>query len=282
MFNLKNLFFIFKIHHSIKNLTIFLPIFASHSLNLISLNEYVIHFFIFSIASSMVYLFNNVYDFEKDIINKKIKYQIDKNKKYLFYSLGIFITILLLSYINYYQEEVLLLVGFYLTLSVLYNLFLKKIKYIDILVLTIFHILRIYYGSIAFNIEITVYFLIFCLSVFFMISANKRLYEIDNKFINRPYGEKDKNKIQFLQILFGSCAILSFLFFILNSKDEIEFFNYYLLYFNLLLIVLIIINFLFLQKEKEQDVVLFIYKNKINMLLVIIFLTLFYLNSNFV
>ena len=278
----QNLFFIFKIHHSIKNLTIFLPVFAAHALNLRSLNEYVIYFFIFSMTSSIVYLFNNVYDYEKDVINKKIKYQIDQNKKYLFYSLGIFITIFLLSYISYYHEKILLLVGFYLALSILYNLFLKKIKYIDILVLVIFHILRIYYGSIAFNVEITFYFLIFCSSVFLMISVNKRLYEIDNKFINRPYGEKDKNKIQFLQILSGSCAILSFLLFILSSKNELEFFNYYLLYFNLLLIILIIVNFLFLQKEKEQDVVIFIYKNKVNMILVISFLTLFYFNSNFV
>ena len=77
MFSLKNLFYLFKIRHWIKNLSIFLPIFVAQSFNENVIDEYIIHFLIFSIASSVVYLINNTYDYEKDIINKKLNYQID-------------------------------------------------------------------------------------------------------------------------------------------------------------------------------------------------------------
>ena len=166
-------------------------------------------------------------------------------------------------------------------LSIIYNFLLKKIKYLDIFTLALFHILRIYYGSIAFNVEITIYFLTFCLSVFLMIGSNKRLYEVKNKFTNRPYEINDKNKIKYLQIIFGGISILSFLLYILASENAKSFHSQYLLLLNFLLLIFIILNFLYFQSKKEQDVVEFIYKNKTNFILVISFLVLFNFNSNF-
>ena len=53
----------------LKNLSIFLPIFVAQAFNEKIINEYIVHFLIFSIASSVVYLINNTHDYEKDIIN---------------------------------------------------------------------------------------------------------------------------------------------------------------------------------------------------------------------
>ena len=281
MFNFKNLFYLLKIRHWIKNLSIFLPIFAAQSLNKGAIDEYLIHFLIFSLASSVVYLINNVIDYEKDLVNKTLKYHIDIGSKKLLYFFGGLVTLSLLFFISNYQEDVLILISIYLILSIAYNLLLKKIKYLDIFTLALFHLLRIYYGSIAFNVEITIYFLTFCLSVFLMIGSNKRLYEINNKFTNRPYEIRDKNKIKYLQLIFGGFSILSFLLYFLTSENAQSFHNQYLLLLNFLLLIFIIINFLYFQSKKEQDVVEFIYKNKINFILVVLFLILFNFNSNF-
>ena len=169
MLDLKNLFYLLKIRHWIKNLSIFLPIFVAQAFNKNFLNEYIIHFLIFSIASSVVYLVNNTYDYEKDIINKKLNYQIDISKKKLLYIIGFFIALFLIFFVSYYQKNLIIIICCYLILSLIYNLLIKNIKYIDIFFLATFHFLRIYYGSIAFNIEISIYFLSFCLSVFFMV-----------------------------------------------------------------------------------------------------------------
>ena len=281
MFSLKNLFYLFKIRHWVKNLSIFLPIFVAQSFNENVIDEYIIHFLIFSIASSVVYLINNTYDYEKDIINKKLNYQIDISKKLFLYSLGFFIALILLFLISYFRKDLVILICGYLLLSLIYNLILKKIKYIDIFFLATFHLLRIYYGSIAFNIEISIYFLAFCLSVFFMVGSNKRLYEINNKFTNRPYKLNDKSKIEFLQLLFGAFSIISFLFYILASENAQLFHSQYLLLLNFILLVFIVLNFLYFQRKKEQDVVEFIYKNKLNLIFVVLFLFLFNFNSNF-
>lgn len=281
MFKLKNLFYLLKIRHWIKNLSIFLPIFAAQSFNTSTIDKYLIHFLIFSIASSVVYLINNIIDYEKDLENKILKYHIDIESKKLLYFFGSLLTLSLLFFISNYQKDVLLLISFYLILSIIYNSLLKKIKYLDIFTLALFHLLRIYYGSIAFNVEITIYFLTFCLSVFLMIGSNKRLYEIKNKFTNRPYEVNDENKIKYLQIIFGGISILSFLLYILASENAKSFHSQYLLLVNFLLLIFIILNFLYFQSKKEQDVVEFIYKNKINFVLVISFLVLFNFNSNF-
>ena len=281
MFNLKNLFYLLKVRHWIKNLSIFLPIFAAQSLDKGAIDIYLIHFLIFSLASSVVYLINNVIDYEKDLVNKTLKYHIDIRSKKLLYSFGSLVTLSLLFFISNYQKDVLILISIYLILSITYNLLLKKIKYLDIFTLALFHLLRIYYGSIAFNVEITTYFLTFCLSVFLMIGSNKRLYEIKNKFTNRPYEINDENKIKYLQIIFGGISILSFLLYILASENAKSFHSQYLLLINFLLLIFIILNFLYFQSKKEQDVVEFIYKNKINFILVLSFLVLFNFNSNF-
>ena len=281
MFNFKNLFYLLKIRHWIKNLSIFLPIFAAQSLNKGAIDEYLIHFLIFSLASSVVYLINNVIDYEKDLVNKTLKYHIDTGSKKLLYFFGGLVTLSLLFFISNYQEDVLILISIYLILSITYNLLLKKVKYLDIFTLALFHLLRIYYGSIAFNVEITIYFLTFCLFVFLMIGSNKRLYEIKNKFTNRPYEIRDKNKIKYLQLIFGGFSIISFLLYILASENAQSFHSQYLLLINFLLLIFIILNFLYFQSKKEQDVVEFIYKNKINFVLVVSFLVLFNFNSNF-
>jgi len=281
LFNFKNLFYLLKIRHWIKNLSIFLPIFVAQSLNKGAIDEYLIHFLIFSLASSVVYLINNVIDYEKDLVNKTLKYHIDIGSKKLLYFFGGLVTLILLFFISNYQENVLILISIYLILSITYNLLLKKIKYLDIFTLALFHLLRIYYGSIAFNVEITIYFLTFCLSVFLMIGSNKRLYEVKNKFTNRPYEITDKNKIKYLQLIFGGISILSFLLYILASENAKSFHSQYLLLINFIILIFIILNFLYFQSKKEQDVVEFIYKNKINFILVVSFLILFNFNSNF-
>ncbi len=278
MHNLKSFFFLFKIHHWVKNFSIFLPVFAANSLNFFYFNQYIIHFVIFSIASSIVYFFNNIYDYEKDLQNKKLNYSFNIYKKKNYYIYGTISFFLLLIFLSYFNSKISSIIICYIGLSILYNLFLKKIKYIDILTIASFHLIRIYYGSVVFEIEITNYFFIFCLSVFLMIGSNKRLYEIDHDFVNRPYNQIDNKILKFLQLIFGLVSIITFLLYILDTSNNIVFQNIYLSILNLFLLIFIIINYLYIQKNKVQDVVIFIYSNKLNLVLVLLFFSIFSFN----
>ena len=278
---IKENFFLFKVHHWIKNLIIFLPIIASHSFLNIAKSEYVLHFLNFSILASIVYLINNINDYTTDIKNKKLRYSInlDKKKKYYIFSSLIIIIQTLILYL--FDIEALIICSIYLFVSITYNNFLRHQKYLDILIISLFHILRIYYGAVVFEIELSLYFTLFCFFIFLMIGTNKRIIEVQKNFKNRPYKLKDKKRLNLFQLLFGILAILTFFFYCIDPSKSQLFNNGYFLYINLVLIILIIGNFLFFKKNIDQDIVVFIYSNKINFILVTIFFILFIRNSAF-
>ena len=276
---MKEYFYLLKVHHWIKNLIIFLPIIVGHSFFTGDIFKYIVYFLILSFLSSIIYFFNNLSDYKEDSKNKVLRYTLNLERKRNYYIFGIvffFILIIITLLIN---QTIFLICLFYFLLSLSYNIYLKGKKYIDIIILSLFHILRIIYGSIAFNVELSTYFILFCSAIFLMIGSNKRLIEIDSLYTNRPYKVDDKKKIQILQILFSVFAILVFFFYSIDP-DKDRFFVYEeLMYLNLILIILIIINFLFLQKDRNQDIIIFIYKNKINFFLVLGFLIIYIGNS---
>jgi 4-hydroxybenzoate polyprenyltransferase len=278
---IKENFFLFKVHHWIKNLIIFLPIIASHSFLNITKSEYVLHFLNFSILASIVYLINNINDYTTDIKNKKLRYSInlDKKKNYYIFSSLIIVIQTLILYL--FDIEALIICSIYLFVSITYNKFLRHQKYLDILIISLFHILRIYYGAVVFEIELSLYFTLFCFFIFLMIGTNKRIIEVQKNFENRPYKLNDKKRLNLFQLLFGILAILTFFFYCIDPSKSQLFNNGYFLYINLVLIILIIGNFLFFQKSIDQDIVVFIYSNKINFILVTIFFILFIRNSAF-
>lgn len=278
---IKENFFLFKVHHWIKNLIIFLPIIASHSFLNITKSEYVLHFLNFSILASIVYLINNINDYTTDIKNKKLRYSInlDKKKNYYIFSSLIIVIQTLILYL--FDIEALIICSIYLFVSITYNNFLRHQKYLDILIISLFHILRIYYGAVVFEIELSLYFTLFCFFIFLMIGTNKRIIEVQKNFENRPYKLNDKKRLNLFQLLFGILAILTFFFYCIDPSKSQLFNNGYFLYINLVLIILIIGNFLFFQKSIDQDIVVFIYSNKINFILVTIFFILFIRNSAF-
>ena len=279
LIKIKEYFYLLKVHHWIKNLIIFLPILVGHSFVAGNIVIYIVYFLILSFLSSIIYFFNNINDYKEDSKNKVLRYTLNLQKKRDYYIFGIVIFFILITITLFINQTIFLICLFYFLLSLLYNFYLKKKKYLDILILSLFHILRIVYGSIAFDVELSTYFVLFCSAIFLMIGSNKRLVEIDSSYTNRPYKINDKRKIKFLQFFFSIFAILVFFFYSINPNKDYFFIYQELIYINLVLIILIIINFLFFQKDKDQDIIIFIYKDKINFFLVVLFLTIYTLNS---
>ena len=276
---MKKYFYLFKIHHWIKNLIIFLPVLVGHSFFTINFFECIIYFLIISLLSSIIYFLNNINDYEEDIKNKKLSYSLNLNIKNTYYFLSIISFLVLITFSYFINQKIFVVCLFYFLLSISYNFYLKKKRYLDIFILSLFHILRIIYGSLAFKVSLSVYFILFCSAIFLMIGSNKRLVEIDKAYTNRPYDENDRRKIQLMQLFFGFFAVLIFLLYTIDPTKNQFFIYKELLFVNLLIIILIIINFLFYQKNKNQDIVVFIYQNKVNFILVTIFFITFIGNS---
>lgn len=281
MSKIKEYFFLFKVHHWIKNLSIFLPVIASHSYLNLSTIACLVHFINFSILASIIYLINNVSDYKADIINKKVRYKLNLDRKKYYYYLSTLAILIQIFVLYVFSRDVLIICIFYVLLSITYNQFLKNHKYLDVLTISIFHILRIYYGAVVFEITLSFYFILFCFSIFLMIGLNKRIIEIQKNFTNRPYNLNDKKRLNFLQVLFGIIAALTFLFYCIDPLTSQYFLNQSFLYLNSILIILIIGNYLYFQRNMNQDIIVFIYKNKINLVLVSSFFIIFIKNSAF-
>lgn len=161
-----NFFLFIKIHHSIKNLLILLPLFAAQKFEIISNFDWIFHFFFWCIFAHFSYFINNLYDYNSDIKNtfKSIKYY-KPDKKIILFIWIIFIFIILMFKFNYLLKSILVS---YLLLNIFYTFFLKKIKYLDIVVLSFFFVLRILYGAIYFDITLSFYFIFFFILFYFI------------------------------------------------------------------------------------------------------------------
>lgn len=276
----RELFYLLKVHHWIKNFTIFLPLIAAHNYSNLNLLELLFHFFNISFLSSTIYLLNNVRDYEDDIENKILKYEIKINKKSHYYFFGLLFFIAQIAFLILIDSSIWIICVLYLAISILYNQKLKNIKYLDITTIALFHILRLIYGSEAFKIELSLFFILFCSCIFLMIGTNKRVIETKLGYSNRPYNINELFKLQALQYLFGLLSILIFSLYIFSPDTIYLFKDLRLNLINLLIIIAIVLNFLF-NKKLEQDVVIFFYKNKTNYLLSILFFIIYIINSNF-
>lgn len=279
--NIKKIFSFFKIHHSIKNVSIFLPILASHQFSNINLTELILFFINISFLSIIIYSLNNIYDYEFDLKNKKIDYKINLNRKNIYYLIGFIIFCLQIFILIYLKQKIWIICLFYFSLAILYNTYLKKVKYLDIFTICIFHIIRIYYGSIAFNINLSFFFIIFFIFIFMMIAINKRISEIELNYLNRPYKKDDLKTFYPLQVTCAFFSLIIFIFYIINPNSNFLYYDKYLLILNLFILFLILTNFIIYQKKHKSDVTIFFIKNKLNYLLSILFLIIYLKNSLF-
>ena len=148
---------------------------------------------------------------------------------------------------------------FYLFLNVIYSARLKKAKYLDILLLSYFFILRLQAGAIVTGTNLSYWLILMAIFVFLSIAADKRYKEMvifDRISEARGYTEKDIQFLGSLRVILLFMALLFFnLFLFLTLKTDssivLIIVNYFLVY----------IGIIFLNDLKTDDPVSFIFNN---------------------
>lgn len=217
-------------HHWIKNFLIFVPIIASHQFDIFIFKNTILAFISFSLIASCGYVFNDLLDVKTDKINPY-------KKKRLFASGSINLTkslilILILFSISIFfstkiNTQYLLIIILYFFSSIFYSYLLKKIIILDIIVLSSFYVLRIFAGSLATDIKISLWLLSFATFFFFSLAAVKRLTELvylikynKNKKTGRGYKAIDLPIINSMSLCSGYISIVVLAFYI-NSPEVI-------------------------------------------------------------
>lgn len=197
---MKNYLKLMRIKHYIKNFLIFLPLIFNG--NLFNKNMFLVTFlgFIsFSLLASTIYIFNDLYDYENDRKhplkrNRPIASgKVSKEKAklliilLLILSFGLVYVIYSLNMISKtsFLVSILIMITYFL-INIMYSIKMKHFPIIDIILLALGFVLRVYFGGSICDIEISSWLNLTVLSFSLYLVIGKRKGELEKNKISRP------------------------------------------------------------------------------------------------
>ena len=209
---MKHFIAIIRPNQYIKNIFVLLPLFfIGQIVNTDQLLNGLIAFVAFSLSASAVYIFNDYKDIKDDRKHPKKKHRplasglIDKNTA-LFLMIILLITGLFLMAIVSVNSLIILMI--YVFLNMLYSLKLKRIALLDVTIIAIGFVLRLFAGSFAYEISLEIWIVImtFLLALFLALAKRRDDVLILNKSGNKMRKSMDGYN---LKLIDGSMLIMS-------------------------------------------------------------------------
>ena len=218
----------------VKNVLVFLPMLMSHNLTSENFLILINAFIIFSLVASSIYVINDIADLKSDQQHSYKKNRpfasglINFNQCLYLIIFLILISSLLLINLN---KNFIFLILTYFIISNLYTFVFKKYIIIDLLILSILHILRIIGGGLIVDISISIWLISFSIFFFIFLAAIKRLIEIvntkefnKNKIVGRGYIYKNKKIINIISIFSGYMSVIVLILYV-NSSQTINLYS---------------------------------------------------------
>ena len=269
-----------RVKHYLKNMLIFLPLFFSGQiLTTDKLINTIIGFISFSLVASMIYIFNDYKDIEKDKKHNVKKYRplaagtVSKKEGIILlivlFAINVLIVLYLTTKINNYNFIYLELI--YLVINILYSIGLKKVPILDLVILVSGFMIRLVFGGVINDIAISNWLYLTVLSVSFYMALGKRRNELIKqkdssrevlKKYNKEFLDKFMNIFQTLTIVFYSLWCI-------DSGTNTNLKNYTILTIPMILIILMKYS-LNIEKDTYGDPIEVIYEDKVLILLCII------------
>jgi len=165
-----------------KNFFVFVPaVFSKHIFETAVLKNVIIAFFIFSLASSIVYIFNDIMDASKDRIHPLKKDRPIAKGIITKREAGTLFFILLALFIAFtfrLKYDFVMIVWFYIILNLLYTLFLKKIVIVDIFCIASGFMIRVLSGAFIISVLISNWLILTTMFLSLFLAIMKRRVEI--------------------------------------------------------------------------------------------------------
>ena len=269
----------------VKNLFIFAPLFFSFKFSFINISNSLLAFFLFSLAASSAYIFNDLMDIDDDRNHpiKKFRPLVDGRvslttaKTLIFLLSGIPLVISLIINTNLF----FVLFG-YLVLNILYSLKLKHITILDISIIAIGFVLRLFAGSFSINEDLSMWIITmtFLLALFLGL-AKRRDDVLLSSEGTRTRKNIDGYNLEFINaamaLMSGIVAVTYILF--TTSAETINKFNTEYLYITSFFVILGILRYMqitFVEKNSGNPTYIF-YSDKFLKITIVLWLISFYL-----
>ena len=210
--NLSSIIKLLRPHQYIKNLFIFLPLFFAMKITDTGLlTNAIIAFIAFSLTASAVYILNDYHDIEEDKQHPKKKNRplasgaITKSQAFIIMSILFVVGFSLMASLSLKATAIL---AAYVLMNIAYSLYLKHIAILDVTIIAIGFVLRLFIGSAATDIPLSMWIVIMTfLLALFMALAKRR----DDVLIYMDTGKKMRKVIDGynLQFLDTAMAIMA-------------------------------------------------------------------------
>ena len=236
----------------IKNIFILLPLFfAGQITNMELLINALMAFVAFSLSASAVYIFNDYKDIKEDRKHPKKKYRplasglISKN---VALSLMTILLIMGFSLMAIISLESLVILGIYVILNISYSLKLKRIALLDVIIIAIGFVLRLFVGSFAYEIPLKIWIVImtFLLALFLALAKRRDDVQIFKKSGNKMRKSVDGYNLQLIDgsmMVMSAVVIVAYLLYT-TSQEIIEKFQNENLYLTTLFVIFGLMRYL--------------------------------------
>lgn len=185
-----------------------------------------IAFIVFSLASSSVYVINDLFDRKQDALHEKKKNRPLASGK-MRTGEAVLLTIILLAAAfamsgAFLNEQCTLIIGMYIFNNILYSLWLKNIVCLDIISIAVGFVLRAIAGAAAINVMISPWLIItvFLLTAFIAISKRlleKKLY-LRTKLVSRKVLQHYQQKtLSQVYVISGVITCITYLLYTISA-----------------------------------------------------------------
>lgn len=270
---------VLRVHQWMKNLLLFVPIFAAHQfVNPEKWQALILAFFSFSLCASAVYIANDLLDLESDRQHPR-KCNRPFASGLVPAWMGVVLAPLLLLVSLALARQVggtfLSWLVFYFVLTCAYSWGLKRIILVDCLTLAMLYTLRIVAGAAAASMVLSFWLLAFSVFLFLSLAFVKRYAELAVQLLNgqqkahgRGYYTSDAPLVQTLGITSGYAAVLVLALY-LNSDAVVKLYRTPEFIWGAVPVMLFWISWMWMQAhrgEMHDDPLVFAVKDKASLL----------------
>jgi len=281
-----------RLHQWMKNLLIFIPLFAAHHFrNPLLLLQVLSAFFFFGLCASSVYLLNDLLDMEDDRQHPTKRHRPlasgELSVKIGIVTATLFLIAAFTGSVVFLPWQFTAALGGYYLLTFGYSLILKRVMTADIIILAVLYTMRIVAGAFACSLVPTFWILAFSMFLFLSLALVKRYAELHDQRIKgetakttgRGYFPSDLDMISSLGAASGYLSVMVLALYI-QDKTTISLYRHPEMIWLACPILLFWVSRIWMLTHRGQmheDPVLFAIKDRVSLIVGVLFASVFLL-----
>lgn len=263
--------------HWIKNLLLFLPLLAAHRLDLGAVLPVTVAFLAFSLSASSIYIANDLLDLDSDRRhpekrNRPIASGLLPIRTAMFVGAGLAAIALAIAYSVAPMVAAMTLA--YIVATLVYSLWLKHLRWLDIVTLAVLFLMRVLTGAVAAQTDISGWLIGVVFAVFLSLAVAKRFSALTRAFRGRHlpgrgYDHNDLGPLRFVAYTSILAAGVQMLVYVASDEVRGLYDSTAVLAFLVVPVVLWLVRMIRLSElgREDYDPVVFVTRDRASLLL---------------